>query len=155
MSEITTHSVDPASAEAAALLRAMVAEIDALYNDRPGSVHSVSADPEEMTPPTGDFLALARDGRLIGCGGIKRLDSQACEVKRMYVLPAARGQGLSRVLLDALEQRARALGYSVARLDTADRQPAAERLYEGSGYRRIPPYNDNDLATYWYEKDLR
>ena len=60
-------------------------------------------------------------------GGIKRLPDGACEIKRMYVVPQARGRGVARELLEALEEEARALGYELARLDTGPRQPHAER----------------------------
>lgn len=155
MSEIEITRADPALPESIALVQAMEREIDELYSDRPGSVHTVGATPDEMVPPDGDFLVVREGGRDVGCGGIKRIDAESCEIKRMYVVPEARGRGLSTALLAALEERARELGYAIARLDTADRQPAALPLYEGAGYRRIPPYNDNDLATYWFEKEIR
>jgi len=155
VSDVQITSADPALADSIALVQAMEREIDELYSDRPGSVHTVGAAPDEMVPPEGDFLVVHHEGRKAGCGGIKRIDDEACEIKRMYVIPEARGLGLSTALLAALEERARELGYRIARLDTADRQPAALPLYEGAGYRRIPPYNDNDLAVYWFEKELR
>jgi GNAT superfamily N-acetyltransferase len=58
------------------------------------------------------------------------------------------------VLLDALEEHARELGYARTRLDTGDRQHAAAALYEGAGYRRIPDYNRNRLARLWFEREL-
>jgi GNAT superfamily N-acetyltransferase len=145
---------DPHAPEALALVGAMEQEIEETYADRSGSVHTVGATPEEMSPPDGAFVIIRSEGRAVGGGGLKRLDAEACEIKRMYLVPQVRGQGLSRVLLTALEDRARELGYSIARLDTADRQVAAQRLYEGAGYRSIPKYNANDLATLWYEKEL-
>lgn len=136
------------------MVEAMEREVEGLYRDRRGSIHSVRSSPEAMSPPHGAFLELVEGGRALACGGLKRFDDQSCEIKRMYVIPEARGRGLSGLLLEALESRARDLGYSVARLDTGDRQLAAIRLYEGAGYRRIPKYNENDLATLWYEKRL-
>ena len=59
----------------------------------------------------------------------------------MYVVPAARGQGLARTLLRALEDAARGLGYSIARLDTGPRQPHARGLYESEGYVPIANFN--------------
>ena len=76
------------------------------------------------------------------------------EIKRMYVAPEARRQGLARILLQALEDAARGLGYTVARLDTGSRQPHAERLYASQGYRAIGNFNDNPVAHYFGEKRL-
>jgi len=132
----------------------MEEEIEALYADRPGSIHAVSASPSEMSPPGGGFVLVDVDGRAAGCGGLKGLDGETCEIKRMYLGPEARGRGLGSLLVGALEERGRALGYSRARLDTGDRQPAAIRLYKGAGYHSIPDYNGNTAATLWFEKDL-
>mgnify|MGYP002653387923 FL=1 len=72
----------------------------------------------------------------------------------MKVAPEARGQGLARILLRALEDAARGLGYAVARLDTGARQPYAQRLYESEGYRPIANFNGNPVAHYFGEKQL-
>lgn len=113
-----------------------------------------SAGPEELNPPNGRFLVGYEDGVAICCGGIKRLDPQACELKRMYVIPEARGRGVARTLLGALEDRARELGYVIARLDTGPRQPASQHLYESAGYLTIANFNANPMATYFGEKRL-
>lgn len=136
------------------MIGAMEDEIESLYADRPGSIHAVSASARELSPPGGGFVLVDIDGRAAGCGGLKRLDAETCEIKRMYLSLEVRGRGLGALLLGALEERGRALGYSRARLDTGDRQPAAIRLYEGAGYRSIPDYNANPAATLWFEKDL-
>jgi GNAT superfamily N-acetyltransferase len=148
-------TADAASEQGARLLRAMTDEIDELYGDRDGSIHEAGASADEMQPPDGDFLVVRDGSTAIGCGGLKRLDPETCEIKRMYLDPGWRGQGLSRQLLAALEARARELGYRRARLDTGDRQPSALRLYEGAGYRRIDDYNGNRVARFWFEKELR
>lgn len=145
---------DPSEPEGSRLLEAMTAEVDTLYSDRRGSIHAVSASAEEMSPPGGAFLLVRDGGEAVGCGGLKRLDQRTCEIKRMYLVPEARGRGLSRRLLQALEDAARGLGYIHARLDTGDRQPSARRLYEGAGYRQIPDYNRNPLARLWFEREL-
>jgi GNAT superfamily N-acetyltransferase len=77
------------------------------------------------------------------------------EIKRMYVVPAARRQGLGRRLLEALEDRARELGYARIRLDTGARQPHAQAMYERAGYHPIDNYNGNSMASFWGEKILR
>ena len=87
-------------------------------------------------------------------GGVKRLDDDACEIKRMYVVPEARGRGLARRLLDELEDAARGLGYRIARLDTGPQQPHAQRLYESAGYAAIGNFNANPFASFWGEKAL-
>lgn len=152
--ELQFLAVDAASDEAVALVAAMRSEIDELYSDRPRSINSVSATPAEMSAPHGAFLLVVAAGRTVGCGGLKRLGSDTCEIKRMYLLPECRGWGLSAPLLEALEQQARELGYRLARLDTGDRQAAAKRLYEGAGYRPIADYNGNTVARFWFEKEL-
>lgn len=152
---VTVELADPATEPGAGLLASMEAEIDALYEDRTGSIHTDSAtSAREMSPPGGGFLLMRIDGDAVGCGGLKRLDDDTCEIKRMYVAPEWRGRGLSGVLLDALEEHARGLGYARVRLDTGDRQHAAAALYERAGYRRIADYNGNRLARLWFEREL-
>jgi GNAT superfamily N-acetyltransferase len=109
----------------------------------------------ELGPPGGAFRVGWRGEVPVCCGGIKRLDEQACEIKRMYVAPQARGQGVARALLGALEQVARDLGYAVARLDTGPRQTHALALYRSAGYAEIPNFNNNPAALYFAEKSLR
>src|SRR4051812_15888879 len=68
-----------------------------------------SATPADFSPPGGAFVALYEDGRAVAGGGVKRLDAATGEIKRMYVVPEARGRGLARRLLIALEDAAREL----------------------------------------------
>ncbi len=139
---------------AADLIAAMVAEMATLYGpiDVPGMP---SATPADFAPPHGTFL-VGFDGEAapVCAGGVKRLDDDAAEIKRMYVVPAARGRGLARVLLGALEDAALALGYGTVRLDTGALQPHAQALYESAGYRAIGNFNANPVAAYWGEKRL-
>lgn len=91
--------------------------------------------------PDGVFLVVRDDeGRAIGCGGVCRFDGTRAELKRMYVVPEARGRGLGRLLLVELEAEARRLGYARIVLETGDRQPEALGLYASAGYERIPCY---------------
>ena len=135
------------------LVAAMVDELEPLYGrvDVPGAP---TATPEDFAPPGGAFLVVFEDGVPVAGGGLKRLDERACEIKRMYVVPEARGRGLAGMLLVALEEHARALGYAVARLDTGVHQPHAQRLYERAGYRPIGNFNANPFASFWGEKQL-
>jgi GNAT superfamily N-acetyltransferase len=143
------------SGDGGRLEAAMRAEVAELY---PGLELNGPAMPEagpaQLNPPAGTFLVGYRDGVAVCCGGIKRLDGRICELKRMYVVPEARGQGVARRLLEALEDRARQLGYAVARLDTGPRQPGARHLYESAGYREIENFNGNPVASFFGEKSL-
>jgi GNAT superfamily N-acetyltransferase len=141
------------SPDALALVAAMLAAITEIYgfvDHGPGP----SATPEDFSPPGGCFVALYEGGRAVAGGGIKRLDDGAAEIKRMYVVPDRRCQGLARILLAALEDAARDLGYRCVRLDTGIHQHAALQLYRSAGYSEIADYNDNPYASYWGEKAL-
>jgi len=94
-----------------------------------------------FVPPDGVFVVLREDdGRAVGCGGIARFDAERGEVKRMYVVPEARGQGLGRRLLVELEAEAQRLGYRGVVLETGTRNHEALGLYRSSGYEPIPCY---------------
>ena len=108
----------------------------------------------ELSPPGGGFIVGWVDGEPVCCGGVKRLDEATCEIKKMYVVPALRGQGVARILLHALEEQARDLGYTIARLDTGPKQGNARGLYESEGYREVPDFNGNPVAVFWGEKPL-
>ena len=141
--------------DAAALIAAMVTEVGALYGGRPAGGGLAATDPAELAPPHGVFLVLYDGGgRPLAGGGLRRLQDGVAEVKRMYVVPDARGRGLARKLLGALEDAARERGYRIVRLDSGWRQPHALALYASAGYRAIADYNGNPAATYWGEKAL-
>jgi GNAT superfamily N-acetyltransferase len=136
------------------LLAAMVTEMALLYG--PIDVLGMpSATPADFAAPRGTFLVGFDDDGVPVCGGgVKGLDREAAEIKRMYVVPSARGRGVARMLLAALEDAARGLGYRVVRLDTGPRQPHAQRMYEAEGYRAIGNFNANPVASFWGEKRL-
>ncbi|HWD65217.1 MAG TPA: GNAT family N-acetyltransferase [Solirubrobacteraceae bacterium] len=143
------------SGDGGRLESAMRAEMTELYGGLElNDAAMPAAGPAQLNPPAGVFLVGYQDSVPVCCGGIKRLDAQACELKRMYVVPEARGRGLARKLLAAMEERALELGYAVARLDTGHKQPGARRLYESAGYREIPNFNGNPVATFFGEKSL-
>ncbi len=108
----------------------------------------------ELSRPDGAFLVGYLEERPMCCGGVKRLPDGACEIKRMFVAPEFRGRGHARTLLVALEEVARELGYTVARLDTGPKQRGARHLYESAGYRAIENFNGNPVATFFGEKPL-
>ena len=100
---------------------------------------------EPGTPPSAADVAVvlvARDagGEAVGCGALRPLGDGVAEIKRMYVVPAARGRGLSKLVLAGLEAAARDRGWTTLRLETGPRQPEAIALYERAGYRPIPAF---------------
>jgi GNAT superfamily N-acetyltransferase len=116
---------------------------------------SVSADPDEMTPPRGAFVVISEKGRPLACGGLKTHGPGLGEIKRMYVRPDARRRGVARVLLGALESEARALGMTAVVLDTrVPEAAAAVALYRATGYVDVPPFNENPYANVWMRKAL-
>lgn len=108
----------------------------------------------DFDPPCGVFVVGRLGGRPIACGGVRTLEPGVAEIRRMYVDPSARGRGVGRAVLVALESSARQMGHTVMRLDTASELHEAHRLYEGAGYVTVPAYNDNEFAARWYEKRL-
>ncbi len=154
-SDLQFHHAPAGTGEGAALVAAMVAEMRDLYDglDIEGE-NMPKAGAAELGPPGGTYLVGYRDGRPVCGGGIKRLPDGACEIKRMYVVPDERGKGLAKVLLQALEDAARGLGYQLARLDTGARQPHAQRMYEAAGYQPVGNFNGNPVAIYFGEKRL-
>lgn len=137
------------------LAAAMVAAMAELYDGKEIDGDDMpKASPRELGPPGGAFLVGFDGGAAVCCGGIKRLQDDACELKRMYVVPEARGTGAGRELLAALEDRARAMGYAIARLDTGPRQPEAEAWYRRAGYAEIGNFNANPVASFFGEKRL-
>ncbi len=115
-----------------------------LRRDYPPSqrFHSLAAD--EVAEGSGAFLVAWLNGAPAGCGAVRMLPadeilgSGVAELKRMYVVPSVRGQGLSRAILSELETRARALGATRVVLETGDKAHAALSLYESAGYAANP-----------------
>jgi GNAT superfamily N-acetyltransferase len=112
------------------------------------------AGASELSPPGGTFIVGYHGDEPVCCGGVKRLPDGTCEIKKMFVVPEARGQGVARALLHALEHEARRLGYAIARLDTGPKQPYARALYESEGYVEVANFNGNPVATFFGEKPL-
>ena len=100
------------------------------------------------------LVAYARD-EPVACGAVRLLDPDTAEIKRMFVTPNARGRGVGRRLLAALEGAATDLGCERMRLDTGERQLAALGLYRSAGYAEIDAYNVQPGASHWFEKPLR
>jgi GNAT superfamily N-acetyltransferase len=143
------------SGPGAELAQAMRDEIAVIYDglDLDGD-YMPRAGAAELSPPGGAFLVGWVGDEPVCCGGVKRLDAQTCEIKKMYVVPVRRGQGIARRLLRALEAKGRELGYEIARLDTGPKQTSARGLYESEGYMEVEDFNGNPVAVFWGEKPL-
>lgn len=113
-----------------------------------------TVQPRDFLAPHGVFLIATQGNEPLGCGGLRRLGDEVGEIKRLFVLPPVRGQGIGAALLRALEDRARSLGYTRLRLDTDGGVPAALALFRSQGYRQIDDYNGNEYARHWFEKGL-
>lgn len=118
------------------------------------SHHGFSVD--KLIAESVAFFVLRHDGAAAGCGGVKLFGSEYGEIKRMYVRPQFRGHSYGRLMLEHLENYARAQGLACLRLETGIYQTEAIRLYERMGYRRIPPFGEygEDPNSLFYEKLL-
>jgi ribosomal protein S18 acetylase RimI-like enzyme len=112
--------------------------------------------PGEYAQPRGALLLAWTGGVLVGCCALRPLDASdyanAAEMKRLFVRPAYRGQGLGRLLTEAILDAARAAGFSCVLLDTLDDMESARALYEDLGFVEIPPYYHNPIAGAHYLK---
>jgi len=143
----------PATADAAALIAELDAHLEPLYPS--ASRHGFSV--QKLIAESVAFFVIRVDGTPAGCGGLKLFGAEYGEVKRMYLRPAFRGQGLARLLLDHLADYAKSHGIAVLRLETGIHQHAAIGLYERAGFRRIPPFGEyrDDPVSRCYEKRIQ
>jgi putative acetyltransferase len=111
--------------------------------------------PGEYGPPGGALLLAREAGAAIGCVALRPLETETCEMKRLYVAPAGRGRGVGRALVREIVAVARRLGYQTMRLDTVPSMTAARALYRSVGFREIEPYRYNPIpGTSFMELDL-
>jgi GNAT superfamily N-acetyltransferase len=145
----------PADAAAARLLMAeYLDEIAARMGPQFDRSQYLDAAPGELAPPAGMLLLGYEDDLPVACGAVRVIGAGIAEIKRMYVAPQARGRGLGRTVLRALERAARELGCHTVRLDTAATLTEAMSLYGSAGYVTIADYNRNPHATVWMERRL-
>ena len=132
--------IRPGQADDVEAVRALLRE----YADGLGVDLSFQDFDSEITDPLGfyEVVLLAEDG----CVALRRIDGRTCEMKRLYVRPAARGSGLGRALAEAVITDARKRGYERMLLDTLPSMAAARRLYASLGFRETAPYRHNPIA---------
>lgn len=110
------------------------------YVERYGGPDETPVQPHEFEPPTGAFCVGRVDGMAVVCGGLRRVDDETAELKRMYVRPKARRLGHARAMLAWLEQAAREADYCRLVLESGNAQPEALALYRSAGYTSVTPY---------------
>lgn len=147
----------PADPEAEASRDCLAAYFDLLAHRIPGitSAHVPDPDPEAYAfrPPLGAFLLAWSDTLPLACVCLKPVGDKAGEVKRLWVAPSARGMGLARRMMTAIEDAARTLGLTHLRLDTNEHLPEAIALYRATGWAEVAPFTDFP-ATHWFAKVL-
>lgn len=149
---LTIHAETPDQPEIAAFFAQSEAYMSALY---PAESNHF-APLQVLLGPQVLFLVARRGGDAIGCGAIVRADDGTAEIKRMWTARQARGAGVGRALLAALEAAARADGLTALRLETGIAQPEAISLYRSGGYVDIGPFGKYvpDPLSLFMEKRL-
>lgn len=151
---VRIEPADPRSPEAMLGLREYFAELDARFDGGfdPGRSQVASAD--ELTAPHGVLLVARLHDEVVAAGGVKLPAGEPALLKRMWVSRQARGLGLGRMLLAALEDAARRRGATTIRLDTNRALTEAIALYRSSGYVEVPAFSDEPFAHHWFAKEL-
>jgi GNAT superfamily N-acetyltransferase len=105
---------------------------------------------EKFLPPHGHMLLARASEEFAGIACLRLLDPAVCEVKRMFVRPVYRGQGIGRTLLQALLDEARAHGFTSVQLDSARFMHDAHALYRSFGFTEIPPYPESEVPPQFH-----
>jgi len=96
-------------------------------------------------PPAGVFYLIKTDGKLVGMGGFRSLNSSTAEIKRIYIRPEFRGHNLGERILQRLVMDAKSYGFTQACLDTAPFMTSAHRIYERNGFVGCPAYEGSEV----------
>jgi DNA-binding MarR family transcriptional regulator/GNAT superfamily N-acetyltransferase len=152
LAAITVELVDGASRDARDCLAGYAADIDDRFPE--GFDPAALVRPHEVSGDSGAFLVAYEEGRPVGCGALRRLESGVGEIRHVWVHPVARRLGLARRILLGLERQAVERGYEVVRLDTHAVLTEAQAMYRACGYTEIPRYDENVYAAHWFEKRL-
>jgi DNA-binding MarR family transcriptional regulator/predicted GNAT family acetyltransferase len=151
---VEIRQVDPEHPDARRCLAAYYAELDARSGVHFDPTTGSTAEPAEVRPPHGVFVVAYLRGTAMGCGALKHHEGGISDIKRMWVHDGARGRGVGRRLLEALERRAVEHGDSVVRLETSALLGEAISLYRSAGYVEVDPFNAEPFADHWFSKTL-
>lgn len=113
--------------------------------DFQGNEAEFASLPGKYGPPGGRILLADRDGQIVGCIALRKVEEAICEMKRLYVRPVARGLGLGTLLVDRLIDEAREAGYDEMRLDVLEEFKQARKLYAAFGFVPAEPVSFNPL----------
>ena len=110
------------------------------YFDAKAFEEELATLPGKYAPPKGRLQLALYDDQPAGCIALRELDTQICEMKRMFVYPELQGKGIGRALAETLIREAQTIGYTRMQLDTSVRQVEAQNLYRSLGFKEITPY---------------
>lgn len=105
----------------------------------------------QFSPPTGFFLCVQDNLKMIGCAGLRSLTPQISEIKRVYLKPEYRRQGVGRLLLKTLLEKATKSGFKRVRLDCFQGLIAAKNLYKSLGFQDIQPYLESEIPREYHQ----
>jgi DNA-binding MarR family transcriptional regulator/GNAT superfamily N-acetyltransferase len=145
---------DPRSAAAQECLRAYFAELDRRFDAGFDPQASIALVADELIEPRGLLLLGWMGESPVAVGAVRLHGADPAELKRMWVAEDARGLGVGRRMLAALEAHARDRGARTARLETNRVLVEAIRLYRSAGYEEVAAFNDEPYADHWFEKAL-
>jgi len=152
---ITEAFDEPAISQTRALFReySMTNGVEICLQDFEAELASL---PGKYARPTGRLLLALRDTVPVGCVGLRKLENGICEMKRLYVRPDFRKEGVGQTLVENLISAARAMDYKKMRLDTLPIMREAQALYRRLGFVEIPPYiQDRPADALYFELALR
>lgn len=152
--QIEIRPTDPDAPEALACLQAYFDELAARVSGFDAKSFTLP-DPGAASyrPPEGRFHVAWSDELPVACVSLRPVDGRTAEVKRLWVHGAARGQGLARRMMSAIEGEARTMGFTALKLDTNSALDEAVALYRASGWTEIAPYTTAPADT-WLGKAL-
>ena len=111
--------------------------------------------PGEYAPPNGCLILAVADSKPCGCVALHKLEEGICEMKRLYIKPEFRGKGFGKLLVNAVIDEAKKIGYTKMRLDTVPQMKEAINLYQQIGFKEIEPYRKNPIdGALYMEMDL-
>lgn len=107
---------------------------------------------EKYGRPNGRIFVAFYEGKLAGCIGLKKIDDETCEMKRLYVRPEFRGKHIGNILASRIIEEAKNIGYKSMVLDTLPFLTSAIKMYKKIGFYEIEQYNDSPMKDAVYMK---